>query len=122
MFNKITTIGLIVLIVYITNGKQHIVMAFLGVADDQYPAKWLIVNKNKTKKQTYFYRFETALSIRCYQCSTQTDPKGVDSCGAYKRFNASQHIAIECNSDESHMPGSFCKKVVQQGPRGFICE
>lgn len=46
----------------------------------------------------------------------------MDSCGAYKRFNASQHIAIECNSDESHMPGSFCMKVVQQGPRGFICE
>lgn len=64
----------------------------------------------------------TVLAIRCYQCSTQTDAKGVDSCGAYKRFNASEHIAIECNSDESHMPGSFCMKVVQQGPRGFICK
>lgn len=62
------------------------------------------------------------LSIRCYQCSTQTDVKGVDSCGAYRRFNESEHIAIECNSDESHMPGSFCMKVVQQGPRGFICK
>lgn len=62
------------------------------------------------------------LAIRCYQCSTQTDVKGVDSCGAYKRFNSSEHIAIECNSDESHMPGSFCMKVVQQGPRGFICK
>jgi len=40
----------------------------------------------------------------------------------YKRFNSTEHIAIECNSDESHMPGSFCMKVVQQGPRGFICE
>lgn len=46
----------------------------------------------------------------------------MDSCGAYKRFNASEHIPIECNSDESHMPGSFCMKVVQQGPRGFICK
>ncbi|XP_031627244.1 uncharacterized protein LOC116343363 [Contarinia nasturtii] len=64
--------------------------------------------------------FANVLSIRCYQCSTQTDVKGVDSCGAYKKFNASEHIAIECNSDESHMPGSFCMKVVQQGPRGFI--
>lgn len=62
------------------------------------------------------------MSIRCYQCSSQQDPKGIDSCGAYKRFNKTQHIAIECNSDESHMPGSFCMKVVQQGPRGFICE
>ncbi|CAD7079967.1 unnamed protein product [Hermetia illucens] len=60
------------------------------------------------------------LAVRCYQCSTGTDPKGVDSCGAYKRFNRSEHIAIECNSDESHMPGSFCMKVVQQSPRGFI--
>lgn len=48
--------------------------------------------------------------------------KGVDSCGAYKLFNRTQHIAIECNSDESHMPGSFCMKVVNQSPRGFICE
>ncbi|KAJ6649504.1 hypothetical protein Bhyg_04740 [Pseudolycoriella hygida] len=62
----------------------------------------------------------SVLSIRCYQCSSQQDRKGIDSCGAYKRFNKTQHIAIECNSDESHMPGSFCMKVVQQGPRGFI--
>ncbi|XP_055635411.1 uncharacterized protein LOC129775130 [Toxorhynchites rutilus septentrionalis] len=61
-----------------------------------------------------------ALAIRCYQCSSQTDPKGVDNCGAYKRFNRTQNIAIECNSDESNMPGSFCMKVVQQSPRGFI--
>lgn len=65
----------------------------------------------------------SVFAIRCYQCSTQTDnPKKSDSCGAYKRFNSSEHIAIECNSDESHMPGSFCMKVVQQGPRGFICK
>uniref|UniRef100_T1GNZ8 Uncharacterized protein n=1 Tax=Megaselia scalaris TaxID=36166 RepID=T1GNZ8_MEGSC len=59
-------------------------------------------------------------AIRCYQCSSDRDPKGQDNCGAYKRFNRSEHIAIECNSDESAMPGSFCMKVVQQGPRGFI--
>lgn len=63
-----------------------------------------------------------AFAIRCYQCSSATDMKGVDSCGAYKLFNRTQHIAIECNSDESHMPGSFCMKVVNQSPRGFICE
>uniref|UniRef100_A0A1A9WZL2 Protein quiver n=1 Tax=Glossina brevipalpis TaxID=37001 RepID=A0A1A9WZL2_9MUSC len=61
-----------------------------------------------------------AFAIRCYQCSSDQDPKGVDSCGAYKPFNRTEHIAIECNSDESHMPGSFCMKVVQQGPKGFI--
>ncbi|XP_053695646.1 uncharacterized protein LOC128743147 [Sabethes cyaneus] len=64
--------------------------------------------------------FSSALAVRCYQCSSQTDPKGVDNCGAYKGFNKTQNIAIECNSDESHMPGSFCMKVVQQSPRGFI--
>lgn len=69
-----------------------------------------------------FAYFPLVLSIRCYQCSSQQDRKGIDSCGAYKRFNKTQHIAIECNSDESHMPGSFCMKVVQQGPRGFICK
>uniref|UniRef100_U5ESH5 Putative secreted protein n=1 Tax=Corethrella appendiculata TaxID=1370023 RepID=U5ESH5_9DIPT len=62
----------------------------------------------------------SSLAIRCYQCSSQTDPKGVDNCGAYKGFNRTQNIAIECNSDESHMPGSFCMKVVQQSPKGFI--
>lgn len=62
------------------------------------------------------------MAIRCYQCSSQTDKKGVDACGAYKRFNKTEHIPIECNSDESNMPGSFCMKVVQQGPRGFICK
>lgn len=61
-------------------------------------------------------------AIRCYQCSSQTDQKGVDKCGAYEWFNKTEHIPIECNSDESHMPGSFCMKVVQQGPRGFICK
>jgi hypothetical protein len=25
-------------------------------------------------------------------------------------------------SDESHSPGTFCVKVVKQGPRGFICK
>ncbi|XP_053676387.1 uncharacterized protein LOC128726597 [Anopheles nili] len=62
----------------------------------------------------------SAVAIRCYQCSSQTDPKGIDNCGAYKAFNKTQNIAIECNSDESHMPGSFCMKVVHQSPRGFI--
>ncbi|XP_054742632.1 uncharacterized protein LOC129247504 [Anastrepha obliqua] len=60
------------------------------------------------------------LAIRCYQCSSDQDRKGFDSCGAYKPFNRTEHIPIECNTDESHMPGSFCMKVVQQGPRGFI--
>ncbi|KAL1375142.1 hypothetical protein pipiens_017672 [Culex pipiens pipiens] len=64
--------------------------------------------------------FSSALAVRCYQCSSQTDPKGVDNCGAYKPFNVSQNIAIDCNSDESHMPGTFCVKIVQQSPRGFI--
>lgn len=75
-----------------------------------------------TNANDRIHRNLAAVSIRCYQCSSEQDPKGVDSCGAYKRFNKTQHIAIECNSDESHMPGSFCMKVVQQGPRGFICK
>ncbi|XP_058450111.1 uncharacterized protein LOC131429782 [Malaya genurostris] len=64
--------------------------------------------------------FSSALAVRCFQCSSQTDPKGADNCGAYKPFNRTQNIPIECNSDESHMPGSFCMKVIQQGARGFI--
>ncbi|XP_014206976.1 uncharacterized protein LOC106638369 [Copidosoma floridanum] len=58
--------------------------------------------------------------IKCYQCSSDTDPKGVDNCGAYKPFDKEKHYPVECNSDESKAPGTFCVKVTQQGPRGFI--
>ncbi|XP_076549386.1 UPAR/Ly6 domain-containing protein crok [Osmia lignaria lignaria] len=59
-------------------------------------------------------------AIRCYQCSSDTDPKGEDLCGAYNKFDKEKNIAIECNSEESHMPGTFCVKVTHQSPRGFI--
>ncbi|XP_078044832.1 UPAR/Ly6 domain-containing protein crok [Augochlora pura] len=59
-------------------------------------------------------------AIRCYQCSSDTDAKGDDLCGAYKKFDKDKNIAIECNSEESHMPGTFCVKITQQSPRGFI--
>lgn len=60
--------------------------------------------------------------MRCYQCSSNQDPKGEDNCGAYKKFDKNNHIAVDCNTEESHMPGSFCMKVVQQSPKGFICK
>ncbi|XP_012269954.2 uncharacterized protein LOC105694143 [Athalia rosae] len=59
-------------------------------------------------------------AVRCYQCSSDQDNKGEDLCGAYKKFDKERNIAIECNSEESHMPGSFCVKLTQQSPRGFI--
>ncbi|GLV34666.1 crooked [Carabus blaptoides fortunei] len=62
----------------------------------------------------------TGEAIRCFQCSSNTDPKGEDNCGAYNKFDKNQNIAVECNSEESNMPGSFCMKVVQQSPKGFI--
>ena len=64
----------------------------------------------------------SAKAIRCYQCSTDTDPTNEDSCGAYKKFQKDRHVAVECNSDESVTPGTFCMKVTQQSPRGFICK
>ncbi|KAF7279344.1 hypothetical protein GWI33_007359 [Rhynchophorus ferrugineus] len=48
-----------------------------------------------------FAIFRLGESIRCYQCSSAEDRK-------------------DCNSEESHMPGSFCMKVTQQSPKGFI--
>ncbi|XP_013140991.1 PREDICTED: uncharacterized protein LOC106105253 [Papilio polytes] len=60
----------------------------------------------------------TAFSVRCYQCASSQNKE--DTCGAYKKFDVDSHIAVECNSDESHMPGSFCMKLTQQGPKGFI--
>ncbi|CAG9564794.1 unnamed protein product [Danaus chrysippus] len=57
--------------------------------------------------------------VRCYQCSSSQNLLE-DTCGAYKKFNTESHIAVECNSDESHVPGYFCMKLTQQGPKGFI--
>ncbi|CAH1098469.1 unnamed protein product [Psylliodes chrysocephalus] len=59
-------------------------------------------------------------AVRCFQCSSDEDGPYEDNCGAYRKFSKLSHIAIDCASDESHMPGSFCMKVTQQSPRGFI--
>lgn len=61
-------------------------------------------------------------SVRCYQCGSDEDGEYEDNCGAYRKFDTREHIAVECNSEESHMPGSFCMKITQQSPRGFICK
>ncbi|XP_018324264.1 uncharacterized protein LOC108736359 [Agrilus planipennis] len=72
----------------------------------------------------FFVIFLTAIqkgnAVRCYQCGSAQDPKGQDNCGAYRKFDKTQHIAVECNTEESHAPGSFCMKVTQQSPKGFI--
>jgi hypothetical protein len=39
----------------------------------------------------------------------------------YWPFLPDRNVPIECNSDESHTPGTFCVKITKQGPRGFIC-
>ncbi|XP_072944632.1 uncharacterized protein [Epargyreus clarus] len=61
----------------------------------------------------------TVFCVRCYQCSSYQNLKE-DTCGAYNKFDTNSHIAVECSSDESNMPGSFCMKLTQQGPKGFI--
>ncbi|XP_034834486.1 uncharacterized protein [Maniola hyperantus] len=61
----------------------------------------------------------TVFCVRCYQCASFQNLEE-DNCGAYKKFDTDSHIAVECNSDESHTPGSFCMKFTQQGPKGFI--
>ncbi|XP_049706910.2 uncharacterized protein LOC110376112 [Helicoverpa armigera] len=69
---------------------------------------------------TFLCTLPAVFCVRCYQCASSQDSKGEDNCGAYKRFDKESHIAVECFSDESHMPGSFCMKLTQQGPKGFI--
>ncbi|CAH1116155.1 unnamed protein product [Phaedon cochleariae] len=64
--------------------------------------------------------FEIGSAVRCFQCSSNEDGPNEDNCGAYRKFYKHDHIAVECNSEESHMPGSFCMKVTQQSPKGFI--
>ncbi|XP_057325722.1 uncharacterized protein LOC130667863 [Microplitis mediator] len=68
---------------------------------------------------TAYFFFETE-AVRCYQCSSDTDPKKEDLCGAYESFDRNKHIPIDCNDEDSKMPGSFCVKEVRQGPKGFI--
>ncbi|KAK0098495.1 hypothetical protein PV326_007756 [Microctonus aethiopoides] len=59
-------------------------------------------------------------AVRCYQCSSDMDEEGEDLCGAYSKFDKTRNIAIDCNDEDSKMPGSFCVKEVRQSPRGFI--
>lgn len=66
--------------------------------------------------------FKGVTGIKCYQCSSADDPDGEDNCGAYEPFYKERHVATDCNSEESHSPGTFCVKITQQGPRGFICK
>ncbi|XP_026495556.1 uncharacterized protein LOC113400261 [Vanessa tameamea] len=67
----------------------------------------------------FLYTAPTVFCVRCYQCASSQNLIE-DTCGAYKRFDTNSHIAVECGSDESHIPGSFCVKLTQQGPKGFI--
>ncbi|XP_050348007.1 uncharacterized protein LOC126771887 [Nymphalis io] len=67
----------------------------------------------------FLYITPTVFCVRCYQCASSQNLIE-DTCGAYKRFDTDSHIAVECGSDESHIPGSFCVKLTQQGPKGFI--
>ena len=81
--------------------------------------------------------FGIAECIKCFQCSSTEDqrkPTGVwsedhytqnryeDNCGVYWPFEPDRNVPVECNSDESHTPGTFCVKITRQGPRGFICK
>lgn len=61
------------------------------------------------------------VSIRCYQCSSDEDKsKGEDHCGVYSKFDKDYHVPVDCQGDESYTPGTFCVKLTQQSPRGFI--
>lgn len=59
-------------------------------------------------------------AIKCYQCSTDEDPKGKDLCGAYEPFDETAHIPVDCLQEESVTPGTFCVKITKQSPRMFI--
>ncbi|XP_077300553.1 uncharacterized protein LOC143921220 [Arctopsyche grandis] len=68
----------------------------------------------------FFTLLHRSIAVKCYMCASSGDPKGEDHCGAYRRFDKTEHIAVECNSEESPMPGSFCMKITQQSPIGFV--
>lgn len=47
----------------------------------------------------------TVTAIKCYQCSSDEDPKGEDNCGAYEHFDQNKNIAVECMGEEAVTPG-----------------
>ena len=92
---------------------------------------------------------EAIRCYQCASTEDQQKPTGIwskdrfsqdrfeDRCGVYWPFQEERNTAVECNSDESHTPGmltnnkgvchepcsvsgTFCVKIVKQGPRGFI--
>ncbi|CAG2115312.1 unnamed protein product [Medioppia subpectinata] len=46
------------------------------------------------------------MAIKCYQCSSDEDPKGEDNCGAYQPFDQNKNIAVECMGEEALTPGA----------------
>lgn len=103
------------------NDIEYYIFRFKCTRSESNPFRYLII-KCLTLKGRNHCLFWLGNAIRCYQCSSDEDGKYEDNCGAYRKFDRISHIAIECNSEESHMPGSFCMKVTQQSPRGFICK
>jgi hypothetical protein len=67
----------------------------------------------------FFIRIRFKGSIRCYQCSSAND-KVNDNCGVYAGFDRDRNIPVDCQGDEAVTPGTFCVKITQQSPRGFI--
>ncbi|XP_076064322.1 UPAR/Ly6 domain-containing protein crok [Oratosquilla oratoria] len=66
---------------------------------------------------TFIY---TGQAVKCYQCSSDENPKGKDLCGAYGAFDETLHTPVNCMDDESFTPGTFCVKRTRQSPRFFI--
>ena len=48
--------------------------------------------------------------MRCYQCDSKED----GSCPAYRYFDTRLNALVDCNSLQSHNPGTFCMKIYQE--------
>ena len=62
----------------------------------------------------------TVVSINCHQCSSLEDRIGQDACGAYRKFDVTQNVPVDCDGEESVTPGTFCVKITIQGPESFV--
>ena len=56
--------------------------------------------------------------FKCTFCflSQYTQNRYEDNCGVYWPFEEERNVPVECNSDESHTPGTFCVKVLTRKP------
>ncbi|OAF65767.1 hypothetical protein A3Q56_06526 [Intoshia linei] len=49
-------------------------------------------------------------AIQCYECDSNED----ETCPSNQRFDKTRNAVVDCNTDEAHVPGTYCVKITQE--------